>query len=87
MVFKWRNWFCLIQTHCRCFAERELSQLAARSHFARVGRFSARANPHAAVGDQPRSMNEAPALVTRPTLSKFMRVTNPPAPFYGRLGR
>ena len=45
-----------------CLAERELSQLAACRRFARVGRFSARANTRAAVWDKPRSRSEAPAL-------------------------
>ena len=55
--------------------------------FARTGRFSARANTRAAVWDKPRSGSDAPALVSRPTLGKYMWVTHPPNPFHGRLGR
>ena len=62
--------FFLVQTHRGCLAERELSQLAALRRFARVGRFSARANPHAADWDKPRSGSETPALLRKLTLSK-----------------
>ena len=79
--------FFLVQTHRGCFAERELSQLAACRQFARAGRFSARANTRAAVWDKPRSGSDAPALVSRPTLGKYMWVTHPQNPFHGHFER
>jgi hypothetical protein len=48
-----------------------------RLRIAQVGRFSAHANTRAAVWDKPRSKSEAPAMLSRPTLSKYMWVTNP----------